>query len=173
MSTAFVQLRGNFEAREDVLDWLRKLANQYSSVVVCVGVGESVVEGMTDAGYFPVISDQRLGERPKTGLYTDLTMPLAGRVLFEKLLLAYRQEVEDHFRASSVLVKVVASCRPLGDVVVSPVDVTLTILTVYHGFEQLFFLCREGNKREFELKYESNRKIQVVGFGESSSCGCH
>lgn len=148
----FIKMSGDIMFNDDVLDWIKKLSQEYF-VVVCVGGGTQINEAFMAAGL-------SVGEFGPLGRETSI---MEEKQLARDVLERNQAEIQDRLVNLGVYVNVVIPVIEVGTVLCH-VNGDQFALAVYHGFDVLYVVTtndRLEKKKSFFWRY---KKIQVIGF---------
>ena len=150
--TALVKVSGDLCAREDVLEWIRKLSAEYFTVIL-VGGGTQINEAFQRAG-FKVAKHGPLGRETESFKESQL----ARDVLEEN-----QEKIQDLLATRGVMATVVIPVLEIGTVLCH-INGDVYILTAYLGFDKIFVLTYENRVAEKKRVFKKYQKIKVIGF---------
>ena len=150
--TALVKVSGDLCAREDVLEWIRKLSVEYFTVILAGG-GTQINEAFQRAG-FKVTKHGPLGRETESFKESQL----ARDVLEEN-----QEKIQDLLATRGVMATVVIPVLEIGTVLCH-INGDIYILTSYLGFDKIFVLTYENRVAEKKRVFKKYPKIKVVGF---------
>ncbi|MBI1755428.1 hypothetical protein HY250_02830 [Candidatus Azambacteria bacterium] len=137
---------------DDVLNWIKKLSQEYF-VVVCVGGGTQINEAFTGAG-MPVGEFGPLGRE---------TAGLKEKQLARDTLERNQAEIQDRLADMGAHASVVIPMIEIGTVLCH-VNGDQLILSVYHGFDILYVVTTNDRLEKKKAFFAPYKKIQVIGF---------
>ncbi len=148
----FIKISGDILNNYDMLRWIKELSRQYFTVV-CVGGGTQINQAFEAAG-FPV---------KKFGLLGRETETLAERQLARDILEKNQVEIQHHFAALDIRVKVVIPVMEIGTVPCH-INGDQLILVAYHGFDVLYVVTAKDKVESKKSFFSPYQKICVIGF---------
>ncbi len=150
--TALVKVSGDLCAREDVLEWIRKLSAEYFTVIL-VGGGTQINEAFQRAGF----------KVAKHGLLGRETESFKESQLARDALEENQEKIQDLLATRGVMATVVIPVLEIGTVLCH-INGDVYILTAYHGFDKIFVLTYENRVAEKKRAFKKYQKIKVIGF---------
>ncbi|HBI25591.1 MAG: hypothetical protein UT41_C0001G0292 [Candidatus Wolfebacteria bacterium GW2011_GWC2_39_22] len=149
--TAFVKISGDLISREDVLDWIRVLTQDYF-VVVCSGGGTQINKAFEERG-IPVVFGP-LGREIER--FED-------RQFAREILEKNQAEIQDLLQAKQIQATVVIPVLDIGSVLCH-VNGDVYVLAAYLGFDALYVLTLEDRVVKKTEEFKMYPKVTVVGF---------
>ena len=149
--TAFVKISGDLISREDVLDWIRVLTQDYF-VVVCSGGGTQINKAFEERG-IPVVFGP-LGREIER--FED-------RQFAREILEKNQAEIQDLLQAKQIQATVVIPVLDIGSVRCH-VNGDVYVLAAYLGFDALYVLTLEDRVVKKTEEFKMYPKVTVVGF---------
>ncbi|EKD24377.1 MAG: hypothetical protein ACD_81C00035G0001 [uncultured bacterium] len=149
--TAFVKISGDLISREDVLDWIRVLTQDYF-VVVCSGGGTQINKAFEERG-IPVVFGP-LGREIER--FED-------RQFAREILEKNQAEIQDLLQAKQIQATVVIPVLDIGSVLCH-INGDVYVLAAYLGFDALYVLTLEDRVAKKTEEFKMYPKVTVVGF---------
>ena len=149
--TAFVKISGDLISREDVLDWIRVLTQDYF-VVVCSGGGTQINKAFEERG-IPVVFGP-LGREIER--FED-------RQFAREILEKNQAEIQDLLQAKQIQATVVIPVLDIGSVLCH-INGDVYVLAAYLGFDALYVLTLEDRVVKKTEEFKMYPKVTVVGF---------
>lgn len=149
--TAFVKISGDLLSRDDVIDWIRVLAQDYF-VVICSGGGAQINKAFEEKGISTVFGP--LGREIER--FED-------RQLAREVLEKNQVEIQDLLHDKNIHATVVIPILDIGSVLCH-VNGDIYVLAAYLGFDKSYVLTLENRAAKKREEFKAYSKIEVVGF---------
>lgn len=153
--TALVKVSGDLCGRDDVIEWVRKLAAEFF-VVICVGAGTQINEAFKKAGI----------DVKKHGPLGRETEGFKERQLARDVLEENQEVLQDLLAARGVTATVVIPVLDIGSVLCH-VNGDIFTFVGYLGFDKICVLTYEDRVKAKKAELKQYPKIEVIGFPEN------
>ena len=152
--TALVKVSGDLCKRNEVIEWIRKLAAEYF-VVICVGGGTQINEAFKKAGI-------RVKKHGPLGRETE---GFKERQIARDVLEENQEELQDILASKGITATVVIPVLEIGTVLCH-INGDIFILTGYLGFDKIYVLTYESRVKIKKRDFKKYPKIEIIGFPE-------
>ena len=150
--TALIKVSGDLCRRSDVIEWIRRIAVEYFTVIL-VGGGTQINKAFEAAG-FPVKKHGPLGRE---------TESLKESQLAREVLEQNQEELQDLLASRGVMAAVVIPVLEIGSVLCH-INGDIFILTAYLGFDKIYVLTYASRFKKKKQSLKKYPKIEVVSF---------
>ena len=147
-----VKFSGDVFLRDDVLNWIKVLTDEYF-VVICVGGGTQINEAFAKKG-FPVGNHGPLGRETKG---------FGERQLARDVLELNQCELQGKLAELGIHASVVIPVIDIGKVFCHVNDDLFTLIA-YHGFDAIYVVTTDDRVSKKEELFAPYEKIKVIGF---------
>lgn len=149
--TAFVKLSGDLVQREDILEWIRSLAEGHF-VVICTGGGTQISDAFKARGFTVEFDD-----------HGRVTRTFDERQLARDVLEQNRDDIQDLLAARGITVVVIIPVLDIGSVLCH-VNGDLFALNAERSFDRVCVLTLKDRAEDKKAQFKAYEKIEIVSF---------
>lgn len=149
--TAFVKISGDLISREDVLAWIKSIADDYF-VVICSGGGTQINDEFAKRN-IPV----------KFGPLGREIENFEDRQFARDILERNQEEIQDLLETKNIKATVVIPVLDIGSVLCH-VNGDVYTKAVYLGFDKIYILTLSNRVEKKKEEFNKFPKIEIIGF---------